>query len=122
VLGKAASSAPSFVTAAAAELQRSAALGRREWNMTFIDWSDSEGMFDLLLEFLRDEKNACAGDAARQGFLAGLLLKVISAKELAPTKAINQLRAIHDSIDGEFKDDPAFLHIEHLIEELERIS
>jgi hypothetical protein len=116
-----ASSKPSFGRAVAAQLRRSVALSRSEWKMTFIDWSDSEGMFDLLLEFIRDEKNASVGDAPRQRFLTGLLVKVMAAKELAPTKAINHLRAIHDSIGDEFKDDPALLHLTHFIEELERI-
>jgi hypothetical protein len=89
--------------------------------MTFIDWADSEGMFDLLLEFIRDEKNASVGDAPRQRFLTGLLVKVNAAKELAPTKAISYLRAIHDSIGDEFKDDPALVHVTHFIEDLERI-
>jgi hypothetical protein len=90
--------------------------------MTFIDWSDSEGMFDLLLEFIRDEKNSCVGDAPRQRFLTDLLVKVMAAKELAPTKAINYLRAIHDSTRDEFKDDTVLLHVMDFIEELERIG
>jgi hypothetical protein len=90
--------------------------------MTFIDWSDSEGMFDLLVEFIRDEKNASVGDASRQQFLTDLLVKVMAAKELAPTKAINHLRAIHDSTGDEFKEDPVLLHVMDFIEELERIG
>ena len=90
--------------------------------MTFIDWSDSEGLFDLLLEFIRDEKNASIGDASRQRFLTELLLKVMATNELASTKATLYLRSIRDSIDDEFKDDPAVLHLNHFMDELERIS
>jgi hypothetical protein len=44
--------------------------------MTFFDWSDSDGMFDLFIEFIRDEMNASSGDRSREKFLAGLLVKV----------------------------------------------
>jgi hypothetical protein len=90
--------------------------------VTFIDWSDSEGLFDLLLEFIRDEKNASIGDPPRQRFLTELLLKVKATNKLASTKATMYLRGIRDSIDDEFKDDPAVLHLNHFIDELEPIS
>ena len=90
--------------------------------MTFIDWSDSEGMFDLLVEFLRDEMSDSHGDANRQQFLAQLLTKVSALNEVTVANAGKTLRAIQDSIDEEFKQDPVFLHITDLINELERIK
>lgn len=90
--------------------------------MTFIDWSDSEGMFDLLVEFIRDEMSDSRGDANRQQFLAQLLTKVSALNEVAVANAGKMLRAIQDSIDEEFKQDPVFLHITDLINELERIK
>jgi hypothetical protein len=89
--------------------------------MTFIDWSDSEGMFDLLIEFIRDEMNDSSGDASRQQFLGHLLTKVSAATEVTVADAIKKLAAIQDSIDEEFKTDPVFLHITDFMNELERI-
>jgi hypothetical protein len=90
--------------------------------MTFIDWSDSEGMFDLLLEFIRDEINSCVGDNARQKFLESLSVNVTAVRRIAPGKAISRLRDIHDSVAEEFKDDPAILHISDFIQELYKVS
>jgi hypothetical protein len=90
--------------------------------MTFIDWSDSEGMFDLLLEFIRDEKNASVGDVPRQRFLSRLLIETMAAQEMTPKEAIQRLKAIQDLVDEEFKNDPVLLHVMHLVEELERIQ
>ena len=90
--------------------------------MTFIDWSDSEGMFDLLVEFIRDEMSDSRGDANRQQFLAQLLTKVSALNEVAVANVGKMLRAIQYSIDEEFKQDPVFLHITDLINELERIK
>ena len=89
--------------------------------MTFIDWSDSEGMFDLLIEFIRDEINDSPGDADRQQFLRQLLAKVSAADEVTVADAIKKLTSIQDSIEEEFKSDPVFLHISDFIHELERI-
>ena len=55
--------------------------------MTFIDWSNSEGMFDLLVEFIRDEMSDSRGDANRQQFLAQLLTKVSALNEVAVANA-----------------------------------
>jgi hypothetical protein len=90
--------------------------------MTFIDWSDSEGMLDLLVEFIRDEMSDSHGDTNRQQFLAQLLTKVSALNEVTVANAGKMLRAIQDSIDEEFKQDPVFSHITDLINELERIK
>lgn len=94
--------------------------------MTFIDWSDSEGMLALLIEFVADERNECRGDIKRQQFLADLLLDLTALEEqfatFSGTEGIDELRTIHNSIDQEFKDDPVMVHVKDCIEELERLN
>ncbi len=90
--------------------------------MTFIDWSDGEGMVDLFQEFLRDELNDSLADTERQGFLNQLLGDVRSACEAKFVDAIQRLRAVQESIPGEFSADPASLHLEDLIQELEGLA
>ena len=77
-------------------------------------------MFDLLIEFIRDEMND--GDAERQEFLGHLLTTVNAINEVTIADAIKKLTEIQDSIDEEFKTDPVFLHITDFINELERIK
>jgi hypothetical protein len=119
--GVAATVMPSFGKGSAAELRRSLALGVKEKTMAFIDWSDSEGMFDLLIEFIRDEMNDSPGDPDRQQFLGYLLTKVSASNECTVADAIKKLTAIQSSIDEEFKTDPVVLHITDFINELKRI-
>ena len=88
--------------------------------MSFIDWSDSEGMFDLFQEFIRDEMNESFDDPERQQFLRNLLAEISSLNQMTIADAILKLRTIHDSIPGEFQTDSAFLHLRDLITELER--
>jgi len=90
--------------------------------MTFMDWSDSEGMLDLLTEFIRSEMNVSYADAHRQDFLTGMLARVEIANQLPLANAVNKLRGIRDSIEDEFRNDPVFLHMTDLIVELERIA
>ena len=78
--------------------------------MTFIDWSDSEGMFDLLIEFIRDEMNDSHADPDRQQFLGYLLTKVGESDHGTVADAIKNLRVIQDSIDEKFTTDPVVLH------------
>ena len=49
--------------------------------MTFIDWSDPEGMFGLLIEYVADERNESVGDSVRQKFLTQLLIDLTAANE-----------------------------------------
>ena len=86
--------------------------------MNFIDWSDAEGMLELFQEFLRDELNDSLADADRQGFLNQLLEDVSSIREGNVGGAIRRLRAVQESIPGEFSADPASAHLADLIEEL----
>jgi hypothetical protein len=93
---------------------------RERKKMSFIDWSDSEGMFDLLIEFIRDEMNY--GDAQRQEFLAHLLTTLSTINDATVEDVFKKLEVIQDSVDEEFMTDPAFLHINDFINELERIK
>ena len=88
--------------------------------MTFIDWSDSEGMIDLYQEFVRDEMNGSLADEERQRFLNQILGDVESIGEDGNT--IERLREIRDSIQDEFTADPASTHLVDLIQELERLA
>ncbi len=90
--------------------------------MTFIDWSDAEGMVDLFQEFVRDELNDSLADTERQGFLNQLLGDVTSVRETEFGDAIHRLRAIQESIPGEFSADPASAHLADLIQELEGLA
>ena len=94
--------------------------------MTLIDWSDSEGIFGLLLDFVADERAECQEDLERQGFLADVLaqLETVGAEfpEIPAAVVIQKLRDTHDSVDAEFASDPVVVHIQACIEELERVE
>ena len=94
--------------------------------MTFIDWSDSEGMLALLVEFVADERNDCPQDIGRAEFLADLLADLTTLQKqftaISGMQAIDELRTIHNSIDQAFQDDPVMLHVKACIEELERVN
>ncbi|HXF59547.1 MAG TPA: hypothetical protein VN539_06960 [Candidatus Saccharimonadales bacterium] len=90
--------------------------------MTFIDWSDAEGMIELFHEFVRDELNGCVADAERRAFLRQLLGDVMSIHETKLVDGIEQLRALQDAIPDEFRADPACTHLADLIVELEGLA
>ena len=93
--------------------------------MTFINWSDSEEMVALLTEFIEDERRESQGDGARETFLFDLLQELSQLNEQVATISINgaieKLRAIQQSLNQEFSEDPVIVHLEACIEELERI-
>lgn len=93
--------------------------------MSFIDWSDPEEMLGLLFEYVIDEYSE-SNDVARSGFLHALSAELDAlashASELSVREAIDQLRILRDSQPAELRDDPALIHMEDCIEELERIS
>jgi hypothetical protein len=92
--------------------------------MTFIDWSDPEDMFGLLLEYVTDERSE-AEDSGRRSFLSGLLDSLAELQEQFPGLAagarIESLRALQRSIDREFESDPVAQHLEDCAAELERL-
>ena len=90
--------------------------------MTFIDWSDAEGMVELFQEFVRDELNDSSSDTERQRFLTQLLEDVQSIREAKLLGAIRRLHLIQESIPDEFSEDPASLHLSDLIDELEGLA
>jgi hypothetical protein len=94
--------------------------------MPFIDWSDSEEMVGLLIEYISDEGNESHGDRKRNRFLSNLIAEITELEERFSkqfnAEAINQLQKIYNSIDSEFKEDPVTVHIRDCIEELERLT
>ncbi len=92
--------------------------------MPFIDWSDPEEMFGLLVEYVADEQSQ-AEEPGRQRFLSRLRQPLEELQQhfeaLPLAQAINALRSIRRSIDGEFEDDPVAEHLSACIEELERV-
>ena len=94
--------------------------------MTYIDWSDSEGVFGLLLDWIADERGECGGDPGRQRFLSELLahLRAMAARlpDTSPAAVIQNLKDTCESVDPDFGDDPAMVHLRDCIEELERIE
>ena len=94
--------------------------------MTWIDWSDSEGMFGLLIEYVADAKTECAGDPARRKFLGKLLNDLNEANQrydaITAKQATEVLRNIYESIDPEFRSDEVVIHIADCIEQLEQIQ
>jgi hypothetical protein len=92
--------------------------------MSFIDWSDPEAMFGLLVEYVADE-TCRAKEPMRRALLLRLreeleeLLEHFQALPLV--EAIDALRAIRRSIGDEFENDPVLEHLSACIEELERV-
>jgi hypothetical protein len=90
--------------------------------VTFIDWSDAEGMIELFTDFVRDEWSNSSTDTERRDFLDDLLGEAESMQNLTPLETLQRLREIYDAIRREFRADPASLHLADLIQELERTS
>jgi hypothetical protein len=93
--------------------------------MTFIDWSDPEEMLGLLIEYVADERAEIRQDRERASFLAEVLAELIDLSEnvraMPPDEVTDRLRAVHGSQSVAFPGDPVLAHVEHCIEELERI-
>ena len=91
--------------------------------MTFIDWSDAEGLFGLLVDFVADERAACSEDPERGRFLSDLLaqLRAVGAElpEIPASAIIHRLRGIHESADPEFAGDAVMVHLDDCMEALE---
>jgi hypothetical protein len=94
--------------------------------MSLIDWSDPDEMLGLLAEYVADERLAEQEDAHRSRFLhelsSALTALVSLAETLAVAAMIDRLRDIYDSQPAEFGSDPALVHLEDCIQELERIA
>jgi hypothetical protein len=92
--------------------------------MSFIDWSDAEGMFGLLIDYVADEQRA-SEDSARRKFLSRLQRRLEELREsfesMASVEALTALHAIRHSIGEEFESDAVVEHLSACIEELERL-
>ena len=93
-------------------------------NMTFIDWSDPEGMLGLFVELVADERVECLGDTERLSFVEDLLaaLRTVEAEvsSVPMSATVQRLRSLRDGVDPEFSDDPVMAHFDDLLDELER--
>lgn len=94
--------------------------------MSFLDFSDPEEMFGLLVDFVRDEEAVADDDPERLRFLVGLRkgLKELEAglDEGEGAGVSSRLRDLYESMDGEFADDPVTGHVRDCIEEMERLE
>ena len=90
--------------------------------MSFIDWSDSEGMLELLSEYVRDATNESSGDSKRHRFLYDLQIQINQLLHLNKNEAAKRLREIHISISQEYKEDPVAIHIRDCVEELDHLE
>jgi hypothetical protein len=83
--------------------------------MTFIDWSDSEEMIGLLIEYITDQRNE--SDVDRRKFLSDLL-KDLESEEVN----VVRLQSIYESINPDFRSDDVVVHLHDCLEELKRIK
>lgn len=94
--------------------------------MTFIDWSDPEGMFGLLVDFVSTENAECEDDPERQRFLSDLLaqLQTVEAAlpQLSAAVAIQELTMTGETVNLEFADDPVMIHLRDCMAALEAIE
>jgi hypothetical protein len=92
--------------------------------MAYIDWSDGDDMFGLLVDYFYDARSD-AEDPKRRSFLSGLIRDLEALQErfdaLPGVEAVSRLREIHDSVDEEFSEDPVIEHLAACADELERI-
>lgn len=96
----------------------------REHVVSFIDWSDPEEMFGLLVEYVTDEESE-AEDSKRRRFLASLKRQLEDLQQcfggLPLVECINALRAIHRGVEEDFENDPVVEHLDACVNELERV-
>lgn len=93
--------------------------------MTYIDWSDSEDMFGLLIDFVHDARSD-AEDPGRRIFLSKLVTDLEALRErfdaLPGAELVPGLWDIQNSIAEEFREDPVVEHLKACADELERIN
>ena len=100
--------------------------GRHRSNtVSYIDWSDGEEMFGLLVEFVEDELGEADDDPMRRRFLAKLDSDLMALQErittMTPEESIDAFEEIQSSIEDEFENDPVVEHLGAFVEELRRI-
>lgn len=93
--------------------------------MAFVDFTDPEDMFDLLIDYLTDARSEAA-DPSRRRFLSALLGALGEMQDdftgMNPARQSASLRALQRSLEPEFADDPVAQHLEDCAAELERLS
>ena len=94
--------------------------------MSFIDWSNPEALFSLLMEYVEDERSECRDDARQQQFLDRLIAQLSELEtrlhRLSDEERSSALRDMAATIDAEFEDDPVARHLFDCAEELERVA
>jgi hypothetical protein len=93
--------------------------------MAYIDWSDAENMFGLLVDFVHDARSD-TDDARRRSFLSRLIAGLEDLQErfddLPGAAAGFRLREIESAVDEEFAQDPVVEHLRACADELDRIA
>ena len=93
--------------------------------MAFVDFSDPEDMFELLIDYVTDERSE-ANDSGRRKFLSGLLDSLGELEgqfaDLTAARRIDALRELHRAVPAEFEGDPVVQHLEDCAAELERLA
>jgi hypothetical protein len=94
--------------------------------MAFIDWSGTEEMLGLLIEYVADERQLCVRDASRSESLSRLLRDLRDLEEsldaMSPDAQIERIRTIRESYSSDSAGDDVIGHLDACIEELERIN
>ena len=92
--------------------------------MTYIDLSDVEGMIGLYVDFVADERTECQNDPERLRFVDDLLaqLQPVEANldQVHLPTTIQKLKRLHESADHEFASDPVMVHLNDLLDEIEK--
>ena len=92
--------------------------------MAFVDFSDPEDMFDLLIDYLTDARSET--DSTRRDFLSGLLDRLGEMRDdfsgMSPAQQGASLRELRHSLEAEFAGDPVAQHLEDCAAELERLG
>jgi uncharacterized membrane protein YccC len=92
--------------------------------MSLIDWSDTDEMLGLLVEYVADETGTSHDDPDRHHFLSQLSreLGALAVHDFASADEIERtLREIVDAQPRAFANDAVMAHLEACIEELHRI-
>ena len=94
--------------------------------MAFVDFSDPEDMFALLIDYVTDERSA-AEDPQRRRFLSGLLDSLAELQGRVPSadfqpRESSPCARCTARLESEFECDPVAQHLEDCAAELERVS
>ena len=93
--------------------------------MAFVDFTDPEDMFDLLVDYVTDELSE-AEDSRRRRFLCGLRDSLAELTDpfagMTAAQRIASLRELQGSVDTEFETDPVVQHLDDCATELERLA